>query len=294
MSSEPTLEHLLSPRRGSVVDGRPARRRHHRAERAAWSRWAASKGRATRRLGGVPIAQHRRDGARRTARAGASVPGPSRSIIASARASSRSSCASVEPALVITTTAEVEELGGSERRRATSTPDPTDDAVVLVHRRIDRSAQGRAPHPSPLGVQGASHGRRSMNSRRATSCSCLRRSRTSPDCSTASSSRASIGMTTVLLDRWSPSLRSRSDRARTGVVHGRTSDVLRRSHGRPDVLHRARRVTTARLVGRRRRRDEFVERARRELGAVVKRSYGSTEAPTVATSSSVDDPALGP
>ncbi len=36
----------------------------------------------------------------------------------------------------------------------------------------------------------------------------------------------------------------------------------------------------------------FVERATRELGALVKRSYGSTEAPTVATSVATDDPAL--
>ena len=35
---------------------------------------------------------------------------------------------------------------------------------------------------------------------------------------------------------------------------------------------------------------KFVERAESEFGAVVKRSYGSTEAPTVATSLATDDP----
>ena len=98
-----------------------------------------------------------------------------------------------------------------------------------------------------------------------------------------------VGMRTVLMDRWDPG-RALDLIEAEGVTYmvgpptfflglmdapgfspGRTASLRLLSCGGTEVT------------------PEFVDRAGRELGAVVKRSYGSTEAPTVATSR-FDDP----
>ena len=103
---------------------------------------------------------------------------------------------------------------------------------------------------------------------------------------------AAAGMTTVLLDRWSPSIAlDLIERERVSFMIGPPTffvDLM------SDPAFSTRRVESLRLVssGGAGVATSFVEQASRELGAVVKRSYGSTEAPTVATSVASDDPQL--
>jgi cyclohexanecarboxylate-CoA ligase len=100
------------------------------------------------------------------------------------------------------------------------------------------------------------------------------------------------GMTTVLQQRWSP-----ADALRLIEVEGVSFmigpptffvDLM----DAPDFRSERVRVQSLRLIssGGAGVATAFVERAEAELGAVVKRSYGSTEAPTVATSLASDDP----
>lgn len=101
------------------------------------------------------------------------------------------------------------------------------------------------------------------------------------------------GMTTVLQQRWSP-----ADALDLIETEGVTFMI-----GPPtffvDLMDapefRRERVRTLRTIssGGAGVATSFVERAEAELGAMVKRSYGSTEAPTVATSIATDDPVLG-
>lgn len=102
------------------------------------------------------------------------------------------------------------------------------------------------------------------------------------------------GMTTVLMDRWSPdaALDLIEREGVTFMVGPPTFfvDLLDAPTFSPG------RVSSLRLVssGGAGVTTEFVRRARDGLGALVKRSYGSTEAPTVATSLGRDDAEVAP
>ena len=87
--------------------------------------------------------------------------------------------------------------------------------------------------------------------------------------------------------RWDPGRALDTHRARAHHVHDRPADVLRRAHGRPRRSPRERVAVAAPRLERRRRASRRVRRRgdRTRSGAVVKRTYGSTEAPTIATSS---------
>jgi acyl-CoA synthetase (AMP-forming)/AMP-acid ligase II len=97
-------------------------------------------------------------------------------------------------------------------------------------------------------------------------------------------------MTTVLMERWSPSeaLRLIEDERVTFMVGPPTFfvDLM------DDPSFDPSKVLSLRLVssGGAGVSPQFVERASTTLGSRVKRSYGSTEAPTVATALSSDDP----
>ncbi|MBK5289340.1 MAG: AMP-binding protein [Acidimicrobiia bacterium] len=97
------------------------------------------------------------------------------------------------------------------------------------------------------------------------------------------------GMRTVLMERWDP------EHALTIIEREHVSFMIGPPTffvGLVDVGSFAReRVTSLRLVssGGAGVTSDFVESAREQLGAHVKRSYGSTEAPTITTSTS-DDP----
>jgi cyclohexanecarboxylate-CoA ligase len=98
------------------------------------------------------------------------------------------------------------------------------------------------------------------------------------------------GMTTVLQSRWSPA------DALTLIEAERVTFMIGPPTFFVDLMDapefRRERVQSLRLIssGGAGVATAFVERAEAELGAVVKRSYGSTEAPTVATSLASDDP----
>ena len=92
-------------------------------------------------------------------------------------------------------------------------------------------------------------------------------------------------MRTVLMERWDPEAALDLIERERDHVHDRPADVLRRADGRARLLARAGRVAAAGLVGRRGRdARRSSRRPRRRSGAVVKRTYGSTEAPTITTS----------
>lgn len=98
------------------------------------------------------------------------------------------------------------------------------------------------------------------------------------------------GMTTVLQQRWSPAeaLELIEREGVTFMIGPPTFfvDLMDASEFRPERVRSLRTISS----GGAGVATEFVERAEAELGAVVKRSYGSTEAPTVATSLATDDP----
>ena len=156
-----------------------------------------------------------------------------------------------------------------------------------VHRRLDRRAQGGAAHPPRPRAQGADDGRASHGLHRPTTrCSCPRRSPTSPGCSTACSSPARPGMRTVLMARWDPerALDARSSASGSRFMIGPPTFFVQLMAA-PGFSARARRVAAPRLVAAApasRRRSS--PRRRERLGARVKRTYGSTEAPTVTSS----------
>jgi cyclohexanecarboxylate-CoA ligase len=103
---------------------------------------------------------------------------------------------------------------------------------------------------------------------------------------------AAAGMSVELMDRWSPAdALSVIESARVSFMVGPPTffvDLM------DDASFSTSRVHSLRLVssGGAGVAPEFVDRASAALGALVKRSYGSTEAPTVATSLADDDPLL--
>ena len=89
------------------------------------------------------------------------------------------------------------ELVGGEPPTPGRAPDPEPSGRPgrgHLHLGIDGPAQGRAPYPSGLGLQGADDDRRARALRPPTPCSCRRPWRTSRGCSTRSWYRARPGM----------------------------------------------------------------------------------------------------
>ena len=84
--------------------------------------------------------------------------------------------------------------------------------------------------------------------------------------------------------RWDPEAALDAHRARARHVHGRAADVLRLDDAGAGFQHRTGREPAPHLE-RRRGRGRGVRRARptRAFGARVKRTYGSTEVPTIIT-----------
>ena len=224
--------------------------------------------RACWRLGAIAAPIHHQAGAgrrRADARARSTPRCGSRPTTCAARAHASGSCSKRRTP--------VHPVGGA----------PSDLAVVVVHVRVDRRAEGGAPHPARPRVQGARHGRRprAHAGRRDPHARAARarlrpaqrgaRPRRAPDAGRAHGAVGARG-------------RARHDRARAHHVHDRAADVLRRAHGGARVRSGAGREPAPRLE-RRRRRDPRVRRpSERRIGAAVKRTYGSTEAPTVTTS----------
>jgi acyl-CoA synthetase (AMP-forming)/AMP-acid ligase II len=103
---------------------------------------------------------------------------------------------------------------------------------------------------------------------------------------------AVAGMAVELMDRWSPAeALSVIESARVSFMVGPPTffvDLM------DDASFSSERVASLRLVssGGAGVAPEFVDRATATLGALAKRSYGSTEAPTVATSLAGDDPLM--
>ena len=98
------------------------------------------------------------------------------------------------------------------------------------------------------------------------------------------------GMKTVLMPKWNPSIAlSRIEHERVTFIAG-PPELFVGLMDDPDFSeHRVRSVEQVSTEGPG-VTERFVERATRSLGALVKRSYGSTEVPTVATSWPDDDP----
>jgi cyclohexanecarboxylate-CoA ligase len=193
----------------------------------------------------------------------------------------------IAPALVLTTDAEVDELGRADAVVEIAAQ-PDDDAVVL----FTAGSTGR-----PKGVR---HGHRGLAYKTALMVGVHDLVPSDVVLMPAPLAHisgllngilvpASIGMTTVLLDRWSPPI------ALDLIEHEHVSFMV----GPPtffvdlmdDPSFSTERVASLRLVssGGAGVATSFVEQASRELGALVKRSYGSTEAPTVATSVASDN-----
>jgi len=100
---------------------------------------------------------------------------------------------------------------------------------------------------------------------------------------------ATAGMPVVLMEKWDPELGVRlAAEHRVTFMIGPPTLFL----GMLEVGGVAERVPTLRVVscGGTGVTPEFVDRARQGLGAMVKRTYGSTEAPTVTTSTADDPP----
>ncbi len=288
MSREPTLEHLLSRAPWLVVDGD--------------RRVADITERASRVAGGL-----RARGVRR----GDSVAFRSRNTVDSVlvyRACWRVGARAVplhhrfgprevddlvdqvEPSLVLTTDAEVDELGRADAATEIDA-EPDDDAVVLF-------TAGSTGQP-----KGVRHTHRSLVYKTTLMIGVHELVPSDVVLMPAPLAHisgllngilvsAAVGMTTVLLDRWSPSIALELiERERVSFMVGPPTffvDLM------DDPSFSARRVESLRLVssGGAGVAATFVERATDELGALVKRSYGSTEAPTVATSEAGDDPML--
>lgn len=195
----------------------------------------------------------------------------------------------VDPALVLGTDAEIDELGRAAALDDDAlAPDPDADAVVL----FTAGSTGR-----PKGVR---HTHRSLVHKARLMAEVHGLERTDVVLMPAPLAHisgllngvllpASVGMTTVLMDRWSPDdALALIERERVSYMVGPPTffvDLMDAPSFSPD------RVASLRLVssGGAGVATSFVERATRELGALVKRSYGSTEAPTVATSTAGDD-----
>ncbi|WP_208029004.1 class I adenylate-forming enzyme family protein [Rhabdothermincola sediminis] len=100
------------------------------------------------------------------------------------------------------------------------------------------------------------------------------------------------GMASVLMPQWSPQeALDLIERHRVSFMVGPPTffvDLMESPAFRPAAVASLRLVSS----GGAGVAPAFVDRATEQLGAVVKRSYGSTEAPTVATSVEGDDPAL--
>ena len=100
---------------------------------------------------------------------------------------------------------------------------------------------------------------------------------------------AAAGMTTVLMERWDPALGlDLIERERVSFMVG-PPPLFTALMDRPDFS--SERVSSLRVMstGAMGVSTEFVSRSTRELGAQVKRSFGSTELPTIATTLA-DDP----
>jgi cyclohexanecarboxylate-CoA ligase len=197
----------------------------------------------------------------------------------------------VAPALALRTDAEVDELGRAAALDDTTlATDPDADAVVL----FTAGSTGR-----PKGVR---HTHRSLVHKARLMADVHGLGRTDVVLMPAPLAHisgllngvllpASTGMTTVLMDRWSP------DEALALIERERVTYMVGPPTFFVDLMDAGSfstdRVASLRLVssGGAGVATRFVERATRELGALVKRSYGSTEAPTVATSTAGDDPA---
>ncbi|MHB1518762.1 MAG: class I adenylate-forming enzyme family protein [Acidimicrobiales bacterium] len=98
-----------------------------------------------------------------------------------------------------------------------------------------------------------------------------------------------VGMPVVLMEKWSPELGVRlvGEHAVSFMI-GPPTQFL----GMMEVPDVGRRVESLRLIscGGTGVTPEFIDEARGRLGASVKRTYGSTEAPTVTTSTFADSP----
>ena len=106
---------------------------------------------------------------------------------------------------------------------------------------------------------------------------------------------AAAGIPTVLMAAWDPDEGAAPHRGGAGVVHGRAPGVLLADGGvRPASAPR--RVRSLRLVstGGASVSPAFVDATAESFGCRVKRTYGSTEAPTVTTSGPDDSRRTGP
>ena len=194
----------------------------------------------------------------------------------------------LSPVLVMTEVDDVRELGEHDGRHETVDADPDDDAVVLF-------TAGSTAQP-----KGVRHTHRGLAYKADLMVEVHELS--APDVVLMPAPLAHIsgllngllvpgvaGMTTVLMDRWSPAdALELIERERVSFMVGPPTffvDLM------DDPSFSPTKVESLRLVssGGAGVTPDFVDRASAALGARVKRSYGSTEAPTVATSLSSDD-----
>ena len=105
------------------------------------------------------------------------------------------------------------------------------------------------------------------------------------------SSPRSPGMRSVLMAKLGPGARPRPHRGRAGHLHGRPAHVLHRpAWPRPASPPSGWRRSGSISSGGAGVTPAFVDEATERFGAVVKRTYGSTEAPTVTTTHAGDPP----
>ena len=155
-----------------------------------------------------------------------------------------------------------------------------------LHVGIERRAQGRAAHAGDARLQGHADGA-CTTSAPTTACSCPRPAHIS-GLLNGITLPGVVPFRTVFMARWDPELAlDLIEREQVTFMVGPPTffvGLMQAPGFTPD------RVASLRLVssGGAGVSVAFVEEASRRLGAVVKRTYGSTEAPTVATSTGTD------
>jgi cyclohexanecarboxylate-CoA ligase len=195
----------------------------------------------------------------------------------------------VDPSLVILSAEEVRSLTRGPESYEASDARPDDDAVVL----FTAGSTGE-----PKGVR-HTHGALAYKARLMTEVHGL----SSDDVVLMPAPLAHIsgllngilvsgaaGMTTVLMGRWSPAVAlDLIERENVSFMVGPPTffvDLMEDPTFAPERVESLRLISSGGAGVARR----FVKQAASAFGAVVKRSYGSTEAPTVATSTADDDP----
>ncbi|MEJ5254102.1 MAG: AMP-binding protein [Acidimicrobiales bacterium] len=276
--SDPTLEELLEPwpqgrELAVALAGGLRRRGVRRGDRVAWrlpnDERVIALYRACWRLGAVAAPLHPRSGG---AEIGALI-------------------SQLAPAVVLTSLDEVEALATSGDRHPTIDAAPDDDAVVLFTAGSTGTPKGvRHTHRSLVykaRLMVAVHGLQAedvvLMPAPLAHISGLLNGILVP---------GAAGMSSVPMARWS------ATEALDLIERHRVSFMVGPPTFFVDLMEvpgfGADRVASLRLIssGGAGVAPTFVDRATEQLGAVVKRSYGSTEAPTVATAVDGDDPAL--